>query len=1488
MPTPPRPRSAPRRASPAVLRLPALGLGIALCVGLPAPSALAAAPPAPKSLAEVIAEADAEHAKIRPPATDAEKAIAQAKATGKAVAVESLTDDYSETVATPQGRLRKSQYLERQRVRQNGAWVPLDATLVADPKGGFRPKAPGAGVHLSGGGPGALATLTSSDGKQITLHSPFPLTQGTVDEDGDAVLYPDVAPGIDLKATVTKFGGLGTVLVVKNAAAAANPALRSVTFPATTTGVTITSDAAYNLTATAEDGTTRWHAPAPRMWDSTTTPPVQASGPAPSATAAPSALKGAGAAGARGAEQATAPDDPEAPAASTVDGPGSNARVAVMPTTAGTAGITLNPDQDILAHGEGPWFIDPGWIHDDRTGNGWTWTQSAYPNTNNYLKTATTQEPYNRPGVGKQDYQVKTGLERAFFQIDTHGFEGAIINSAEMTMWQAKSSNWDCDKSYPLKLFVADRPIGYGTTWNNAPGHLGGQVGDTAWVAGSGNAGCANPAKFTYNVTDAYRAWAGGAPSMSFTVEGDENDKLAFKRLDYQPVVEVEYDRAPNAPTNPYTYPTPRTVSPNQTVQGCDGNGWGWLGAGSDLGNVTLNATVSSPVQQTLYSWSHIWDYTLPGVPDVAFGYAGPVGNNSNAAYQVPAGVIQDGHVYGYSIMSSDALVAMSASTPTCHFGVDQTPPTVQVPSLYDRLSDDALATQFPPSGNGQSTALRSNQWGHVPYTPVDPNPSGGQTSGVVCARWSFDPQLEGASWQCGASMPASAIPVYPTAWGTNILYIQVQDNAGNVSPVSQYAFYVPWNPDGPQPVFGDVTGDGAADILTADQAGNLRTYSIPGNTVTKSPSAALAAVPSDTPNRQTWASDAVQYSHRGALTGGKHVDDLFVHVKDDPNLFVYGNPGNTRSTGRYNSKAPLGRPACVSPPNDSAYCTGYADDWSRTLRVAALGDPVHTDLDIKLEFKNKTGLITVEANSDGSDAALWFFPATTTNQFGQPVRLASGGWKDMELLAPGDWAGQGHPGLWARNLRPAGADPNSGTLTAHTFATGTLDVVDPDFGEPVLDENGLPLAVPTLTGIAGTTVIGNVPVATWPVLGSEGDLLGNGSPALWGRNADTGDIQIWWGHRTTDSAGPGIGWDAGPDSIANIRVTPDWYNLDRHNTLHTDPGAPVLDSTLTNPLVRSGSPGFTADRNATVDNASTLDGGSYYRSSQAPGIDTLRSYSVAAWARLDSANGYGTVLSLNGNDRSPFYLQYSAAAGTWAFVAPYEDWRHTSTYYLAGGTTQAQAQVGQWTHLVGSYNAVSATMTLYVNGRAVGAAKNPHPWRSGGTLTIGAATTNYYPDEDGFHGAIGDVRTYPYALTDPQVSNLAISGTTISIHSAHDGGKCLDNLGAGTEVGIWDCWRGPNQQFRFNTDNHALIIQNKCVTVRDEGTGNGTPVVLTDCDNLKGGQKWLRRADNSLYNPHSGRCLELPQWATTNGTRLGIWDCHPGANQRWLLNPAT
>ncbi|MFH8388007.1 hypothetical protein ACH4E7_45280, partial [Kitasatospora sp. NPDC018058] len=820
------------------------------------------AQPIPKALADQIAAGDAKFAGEKPQLTS-DKAIAEAKKTGKPVPIPELTDEYSETVATPSGHLSRTEHADPQRVKQNDAWANLDGTLVPDDQGGYRPKTAVAGVHLSGGGNGPLGTLTSPDGESLTIDSPFPLTKPTLDPNGEALVYPEVAPGIDLKVTASKLGGLSTVLIVKTAEAAKNPALKKVRFPTKAKGVTVKADDAGNLTATAKDGKVRWHASTPQMWDSSTD--------------TPSAPKGKSAAAAQ-RDDAPANGQDEGKGqnqASTAEGPGANAKVAGMKTAVTGDAVELTTDDTVLGKGQGPWFIDPGWLYDRREANAWTWTQSAYPGTANIGRTvANTGDQYARPGVGYQGWRTDKGIERSYFQFDSRWYNDIVINKATMSVWEAQSADMSCTNQYTVDLNLTG-PIDNNTTWNNSPGVVTG-VG-SANVGGAGQSGCGGNTQFDYDVTNVYRQYAPNHDTLTFGLFAhNESDKMAFKRLTYNPAVVVEYDRVPNTPSNPYASPAPNTSVPWSDNQGCDGNSIGWMNSSSGFnGSVTLNATVSSNGQSTLFGWTHIWDYANLSA-DADSGYTGEVVNGGVASFQVKPGVIQDGHVYGWGTMASDKLVQMSASTPVCRFGVDLTPPTLSVPDVNTKLSDADLATKFPPSGNGQVTKKHVGEQGLVPFTAVDPSP-GGNPSGVVCARWSFDPQFSGAGWSCGANYPSNGIPVTPGRWGTNILYLQVMDNARNLSPVAAYSFYVPWNPDGPPPVFGDVTGDGAPDILLPDQAGYLHSYDTPGNPNVKNPAMTTVAAPADAPGGKGWA--GIQYTHRGTLTGGNNIDDVIAHA---------------------------------------------------------------------------------------------------------------------------------------------------------------------------------------------------------------------------------------------------------------------------------------------------------------------------------------------------------------------------------------------------------------------------------------------------------------------------------------------------------------------------------------------------------------------------------------------------------------------------------
>ena len=72
------------------------------------------------------------------------------------------------------------------------------------------------------------------------------------------------------------------------------------------------------------------------------------------------------------------------------------------------------------------------------------------------------------------------------------------------------------------------------------------------------------------------------------------------------------------------------------------------------------------------------------------------------------------------------------------------------------------------------------------------------------------------------------------------------------------------------------------------------------------------------------------------------------------------------------------------------------------------------------------------------------------------------------------------------------------------------------------------------------------------------------------------------------------------------------------------------------------------------------------------------------------------------------------------------------------------------------------------------------------------------------------------------------------------------------------------------------------CVDVRSSGTATGTPVQLYRC-NATAAQRWVWRDDNTLWNPNSGKCLDMPR--TAKGTSLRIATCTKGDSQYWDLS---
>jgi endo-1,4-beta-xylanase len=113
--------------------------------------------------------------------------------------------------------------------------------------------------------------------------------------------------------------------------------------------------------------------------------------------------------------------------------------------------------------------------------------------------------------------------------------------------------------------------------------------------------------------------------------------------------------------------------------------------------------------------------------------------------------------------------------------------------------------------------------------------------------------------------------------------------------------------------------------------------------------------------------------------------------------------------------------------------------------------------------------------------------------------------------------------------------------------------------------------------------------------------------------------------------------------------------------------------------------------------------------------------------------------------------------------------------------------------------------------------------------------------------------------------------------------GRCVDvpNAGTtdGTQLQLWDCHGGTNQQWAFTDAGEFRVYGNKCLDAA--GTGTGAKVQIYSCwggDN----QKWRLNSDGTVVGVQSGLCLDAVGAGTANGTQLQLYTCSGSGNQRW------
>ncbi|MFI1950958.1 LamG-like jellyroll fold domain-containing protein [Streptomyces xinghaiensis] len=166
------------------------------------------------------------------------------------------------------------------------------------------------------------------------------------------------------------------------------------------------------------------------------------------------------------------------------------------------------------------------------------------------------------------------------------------------------------------------------------------------------------------------------------------------------------------------------------------------------------------------------------------------------------------------------------------------------------------------------------------------------------------------------------------------------------------------------------------------------------------------------------------------------------------------------------------------------------------------------------------------------------------------------------------------------------------------------------------------------------------------------------------------------------------------------------------------------------------------------------LDGTSGYAATDVPVVNTNRGFTVSAWVKLDEKPDSAAIaVAQPGNHRPGFELYYSAYFDRWVFNQ-YESDSPDAKVVRAMADAPGGVKVGEWTHLVGSYNGVDKYLQLYVDDELVGQTDLPSAWNARRGLQIGAGSYDGQPDAF-FPGAIDDLQIFDKRIVASEVTKL-------------------------------------------------------------------------------------------------------------------------------------
>lgn len=650
-----------------------------------------------------------------------------AEAFGHPVTADEDTTETEQVDALPDGSMQLTESSVPVRVQQNGAWVPVDTALGSAPDGSLVPLATAVPVQFSGGGTSVLAEIRAQSGQWLS-ESWQAGTLPTPTVAGNTATYAEVYPGVDLDVTATA-SGMSEVLVVKTAAAAANPALANVGFGIDDGSLTTTVQPGGAALSSTSDGTAELVSAAATWWDSSS-PGASAAGPGDLGLPVPIAHT-------------------SSPTELRVDASG----IASAP------GVTY------------PAYIDPPWsggvLHR-------TFVDSAYPGTS-YYNGAGASDAYQHVGyinAGNSD-DGNSHITRSLWDLDLHGVVHTHIASANFDVNEVYSSS--CNQT-PVEAWVTGATSA-STTWNNQPS-WGGSRGAINAAYGY-SASCPGPHDLGWDVSaDVQNDADAGLTGINIGLKAsDESNWLSWKKFDAAAVLRVIYYAIPGVASPTAITPCwaqcaeptiSRSLSPVVQASGfVDDAGQPGLRFGYKVcAGHTASPTSCKPV---------FYDSTTSDV----HGF-------SNSAVAMPSALAASG-AYEYQVQAcrSDDPRICGGWSGWYQFSVDNVaPPAPTVTSTgFDLTGATRIGQEFVPG----TIAVGPN--GSVDNYAYSYSPTAGSVaiSSPTCPATSTDVWVKCAA-AGGATVSFTATPTLPSS---NSVAVYAYDKAGNTSLAALFHYDV-------------------------------------------------------------------------------------------------------------------------------------------------------------------------------------------------------------------------------------------------------------------------------------------------------------------------------------------------------------------------------------------------------------------------------------------------------------------------------------------------------------------------------------------------------------------------------------------------------------------------------------------------------------------------------------------------------------------------